>query len=136
MEVQRLARAEYVECNCHGADYQHDRRHECRPTKRPSVGTLVHGSDGIDAPGDLHPACRRQESSGGGQRQETFNDRHVAGMGRQERSVNDVRSADWSLVIDLRRYFPSSQVELGPFPLFRRVHQLSITGLSRESAAA
>ena len=62
-----LAHPEYMEHHSHGCNYQYDRSHERRPTKRSSIGTLVHRSDGIDAPGDLHPAYRRQETGRGGQ---------------------------------------------------------------------
>ena len=85
-----LAHPECTERNSHGCNYQHDRSHECRTAKRSSIGALVHRSDGIDAPCDLHPACRRQESGRSGQRQETFNDSHALRMERQERTVNDV----------------------------------------------
>lgn len=62
-----LAHPECTERDSHGCHYQHASSHKCRPTKRSSIGTLVHRSDSIDAPGNLHPACRREESGRGGQ---------------------------------------------------------------------
>jgi hypothetical protein len=99
-----LAHPECAERNSHGCNYQHGRGHECRAAERFSIRTLVHRSDGIDAPGDLHPACRRQESGRSGQRQETFDDSHALGMEKQERSVNDVdgqrlRVLDWDVAL-------------------------------------